>query len=156
MKANEIPRVKTPAGGWTGDMPGPFLSACTEPLVEGAPDLRGTWRPVEVTVNGGPAPRELPMWNHVERIEQAGNRAIVTSDGVIHDFIVDGTHENGCHDVAAVDMVTPIVVAGSYEDGVFVLRPQGMDGVEVRRWREGGRLGWDYAGMFRMVMERID
>lgn len=156
MKAIEIPRAYTPEGGWTGDMPGPFLTACTEPMVDGAPDLRGTWRAVHVTVNGEEAPRELPMWNHVERIEQAGNRAIVVTSGVIHDFIVDGTEENGCHDVAAADMTTRIVVAGSYEDGVFVLRPQGMDGVEVRRCREGDHLRWDYAGMFSMLLERID
>ena len=157
MKTNEVPRVNTPQGGWIGEMPGPFLSACTEPLVEGAPDLRGTWRAVEVTMDGAPAPDGLPLWNHVERIEQAGARAIVTSDGIIHDFVVvDGTFENGCIDVAAIDKTTPIVVAATYEDGVFTLRPRDMENVVVRRWREGDRLGWDYNGYFRMILERID
>ena len=157
MNVNEVPRVNTPTGGWSDEMPRPFLSSCSDPLVEGAPDLRGTWRPVSVTVNGGEAPRELPLWKHVERIEQAGDRIIITSDGVVHDFIhVDGTDENGCHDVAAADKTTRIVVAASYEDGVFVLRPRGMEGTEVRRWREGEHLAWDYAGMFRMLLERID
>ena len=157
VNVNELPRINTPTGGWTDEMPGPFLSSCSDPLVEGAPDLRGTWRAVSVTMKGEDAPRELPLWKHVERIEQAGDRIIITSDGVVHDFIhADGTPENGCHDVAAIDMTTRIVVAAAYEDGVFVLRPQGMDGTEVRRWREGDRLGWDYAGIFRMLLERID
>ena len=31
-------------------MPAPILAGCTEPLVAGAPDLRGTWRADAVTV----------------------------------------------------------------------------------------------------------
>jgi hypothetical protein len=97
---------------------------------------------------------DIPLWRHVERIEQAGQRVTLTSDGIIHDFpIVDGTFENGCHDVAAADFATPIVVAASYEDGVLVLRPQGMDGVEVRRWRDGEHLMWSYHSAFVMKME---
>ena len=56
----------------------------------------------------------------------------------------DGTLENGVRDVAEFDKRTEIKVAASYEDGVHVLRPQGMD-IEVRRWREGEHLIWDYA-----------
>jgi len=56
--------------------------------------------------------------------------------------------------VAAADFATPIVVAASYEDGVLVLRPQGMDGVEVRRWRDGEHLMWSYHSAFVMKMER--
>ena len=61
---SDIPRVNTPTGGWHGEMPGPFLSECTEPLSADAPDLRGTWRPIEVLMNGEPAPKELPLWKH--------------------------------------------------------------------------------------------
>ena len=153
--STEIPRITTPAGGWKGEMPGPFLAECTDIPVEMAPDLRGTWRPIEVTVNNEPAPTNFPLWNHVERIEQAGQRVTLTSDGIIHDFLlVDGSFENGCHDVAAADFTTPIVVAASYEDGVLVLRPQGMEGIEVRRWRDGEHLMWSYHSAFVMKMER--
>lgn len=149
-------RIHTPTGGWTGEMPGPFLTNNCDGLVDGAPDLRGTWRPVAVSMNGEPAPKELPLWSHVERIEQCGARVIVTSDGIIHDFpIADGTVENGCHDVAAIDKITPIRVAGSFENGVFILRPEDMPGVEVHRWRDGDYLMWKYHTMFEMKMERI-
>ena len=155
MKVSEIERINTPEGGWKGNMPGPFLIECEEPLTKGAPDLRGTWRVIDVQMNGVIAPDTVPIWRHTERIEQAGDRAIVVSDGLIHDFIsVDGTFENGCHDVAASDFTTPIVVAGSFEDGVFVMRPQGMDGVEVRRWLDGEHLIWEYASMFTARLER--
>lgn len=157
MRAADIARVNTPDGGWKGEMPGPFLTSCTEPIADGLPDLRGTWQPVEIWVNGETAPPEVPLWQHVERIEQAGPRVVITSDGIIHDFpVADGSFDNGCHDVAAMDFTTPIVVAASFEDGVLVLRPQGMEGVEVRRWRDGDHLAWDYHGAFRMRLARID
>lgn len=157
MRAADIARVNTPDGGWKGEMPGPFLTPCTEPIADGLPDLRGTWQPVEIWVNGETAPPEVPLWQHVERIEQAGPRVVITSDGIIHDFpVADGSFDNGCHDVAAMDFTTPIVVAASFEDGVLVLRPQGMEGVEVRRWRDGDHLAWDYHGAFRMRLARID
>ena len=35
------------------------------------------------------------MWRHVERIEQCGNRLVVTGGGVVHDMVVDGTYEPG-------------------------------------------------------------
>ena len=153
--STELPRVHTPEGGWHGEMPGPFLSGCTDPLANGVPDLRGTWKAAEVTMNGGPAPEGLPLWNHVERIEQAGRRVTITAGHIIHDFpAVDGTFENGCHDVMEMDLTTPIVVAASFEDGVLVLRPQGMPGVEVRRWLDGADLMWDYHGVFRMRLSR--
>ena len=153
--STDIARITTPTGGWKGEMPAPFLTACTDDLVDIAPDLRGTWSPVEITINGEPAPAGIPLWQHVERIEQAGQRVTLTSDGIIHDFpLVDGSFENGCHDVAAADFTTPIVVAASYEDGVLVLRPQGLDGIEVRRWRDGPHLMWSYHSAFVMKMER--
>lgn len=157
MKAADIARVNTPEGGWKGEMPGPFLTGSDEPLAASAADLRGTWKPVEVTINGEPAPAEAPLWHHVERIEQAGNRVTLTSDGIIHDFpSVDGTFENGCHDVAAMDFTTPIVVSATWEDGALVLRPQGLEGVAVRRWRDGEHLMWDYHSAFTMRLARID
>ena len=40
-RVDEIPIAHTPPGGWTGDMPAPVLGGCDEPLLDGAPDLRG-------------------------------------------------------------------------------------------------------------------
>ncbi|HEV2310913.1 MAG TPA: hypothetical protein VGU73_10330, partial [Acidimicrobiia bacterium] len=74
-----------------------------------------------------------------------GDRLVVTAGGIIHDMRCDGTLEHGVHDVAEFDKQTPITVAASYEHGVHVLRPEGLP-VEVRRWREGDDMLWDYVG----------
>ena len=56
---DEIPVAFTPAGGWT-EVPAPVLAGCTDPLVEGAPDLRGWWQTEEVFVDG-----EHMMWQYL-------------------------------------------------------------------------------------------
>ena len=64
--------------------------------------------------------------------------------------------ENGDHDVSVIDYKTPIVVVATYEDGVFVLRPVGKPGVEVRRWLDkDGRMIWTRPDYGRVVLERI-
>ena len=47
-------------------------------------------------------------------------------------------------------------VAATFEDGALVLRPKDMPGVEVRRWRDGEQLVWQYHSLFTVRMERID
>ena len=42
MKAADIPVAHTPPGRWK-DWPPLVLAGCDDPLVEGAPDLRGVW-----------------------------------------------------------------------------------------------------------------
>jgi hypothetical protein len=152
--ARDIPVAKTPPGGYGTEMPPPILAGCDEPLVEGAPDLRGTWKAVDVTSGGEPMPAEHPLWQHVERIEQAGDRFVVTTQGIVHDGFADGTLEHGVHDVMATDFTTPIAVVASYEDGALVLRPDGMEGVEVKRWREGDEPVWEYFVLFTVRMVR--
>jgi hypothetical protein len=152
----DIPRAFTPAGGYGATMPPPVLAGCTEPLVAGAPDLRGTWRVVDGTDGeGAPLAADHPVREHVERVEQAGDRVVVTAGGVVHDMVADGTYENGVNDVMAVDFTTRISVAAAFEDGVLVLRPHGLPGVEVRRWRDGDQLVWAYHTAFTVRMERI-
>lgn len=151
----DIPKAFTPPGGYGSVMPAPVLAGCGDPLVAGAPDLRGTWRVVEVSADGVPLPIDHPVWEHVERIEQAGERVVVTSSGVVHDMVADGTYENGVNDVMAADLTTPIVVAATFEGGALVLRPRDLP-VEVTRRREGEQLVWDYATLFTARMERID
>ncbi len=150
--AADIPVAKTPPGGWT-TMPAPILTACTEPLVEGAPDLRGMWKTVSVEVEGQPAPDDHPAYGVVQRVEQCGDRIVITAGGIIHDMRADGTEENGVNDVAERDFTTPITVVATYEDGVHVLRPVGIP-VEVTRELDGDQMIWTYLN-FTARLERI-
>jgi len=84
--ADDIPKAYTPGCGYSGT-PMPILADCTEPLAEGVVDMRGLWHGVSGWVG------------HLERVEQCGNRVVVTAYRTIHDFRVDGTLENGARDV---------------------------------------------------------
>jgi hypothetical protein len=70
--AADIPKGNTPGCRYS-HFPLPILAECTEPLVEGAADIRGLWIGVEGKVG------------HVERVEQCGSRTVVTSSGLSHD-----------------------------------------------------------------------
>ena len=87
--ANDIPKAYTPDCRYTS-IPMPILAECTEPLAEGVVDMRGLWLGVSGRVG------------HLERIEQCGNRVVVTAHGIIHDFRTDGSLKNGAQDVGAV------------------------------------------------------
>ena len=87
--ANDIPKAYTPGCSYT-TIPMPILAECTEPLAEGVVDMRGLWLGVSGRVG------------HLERIEQCGNRVVVTAYGIIHDFRADGTLKNGARDVGMV------------------------------------------------------
>lgn len=154
LTADEIPVAHTPEGGYGDAYPAAVLADCTEPLVDGAPDLRGMWKAADVTINGEPAPPDHRGWHHFQRIEQCGDRIVITGNGVVHDMRADGTVENGVHDVLESDHRTPIVVVATYEDGVHVLRPVGLPGIEVRRRRDGAQIVFDYLGGLRMRLDR--
>ena len=157
MKADQIPVAHTPAGGYGNVFPAPILAGCTEPLVAGAPDLRGTWRVISATRGGQPVPADDRLMSYRERIEQCGNRIVDCGGGTIADARADGTEENGVHDVSVFDFTTPIHVIASYEEGVFVLRPVGLPGIEVRRWLDAdGHMIWTRPDMggIRVVLER--
>jgi len=87
--ANDIPKAYTPDCSYT-TIPMPILAECTEPLAEGVVDMRGLW----LGISDGD--------EHLERIEQCGNRVVITAFGIIHDFRVDGTLKNGARDVGIV------------------------------------------------------
>ena len=87
--ADDIPKAYTPGCSYT-TIPMPILAECTEPLEEGVVDMRGLWLGVSGRVG------------HLERIEQCGNRVVVTAHGIIHDFRADGTLKNGARDVGMV------------------------------------------------------
>jgi len=149
VAARDIPVAHTPAGGWHGEMPPPVLAGCDEPIAEGLPDFRGLWQAFAVEVDGKPAePR------HVERIEQAGNRVVITSRPVIHDMYADGTLGNGVDDVSGFDF-QPIRVAARFEDGKLVLRPGNLF-VAVTRHLEGDVLVWNLLPLKQVTwMRRI-
>jgi hypothetical protein len=65
----------------------------------------------------------------------------------------DGTVENGVHDVDTNGR--PITVVCTFEEGVHVLRPVGMAGVEVTRRLDGEHLVWEYGPMFVARLERM-
>jgi hypothetical protein len=154
VRADDIPVAHTPPGGWHGEMPPPVLDACTEPLVDGAPDMRGLWRTVAAERDGAPVPAGDRVHDHVQRIEQCGDRVVITAGGIIHDLRADGTEANGVHDVAEFDFTTEITVVASFEDGVHVLRPVGFP-IEVTRHLEGDHLVWNYLGT-TVTLERVD
>ena len=84
--ADDIPKAYTPDCGFAR-MPMPVLHECREPLSPGVPDMRGLWL------------AESGFLGHVERVEQCGNRMVVTTAGIIHDFRMDGTLKNGARDI---------------------------------------------------------
>jgi hypothetical protein len=157
MKADHIPVAHTPPGGYGAQFPPLILGECTEPLVEGAPDLRGVWKAISATRGGEPVASGDRLLSYTERIEQCGNRIVDCGGGTIADARADGTEENGVHDVSVFDFTTPIHVVASYEDKVFVLRPVGIPGIEVRRWLDDdGHMIWTRPDMggIRVVLER--
>jgi hypothetical protein len=155
--ADDVPIAHTPAGGWHGEMPPPVLAACTEPLAAGAPDFRGTWRAISVES----AEKTLaghPLNNHVERIEQCGDRVVITSEPIIHDMRADGTLEHGVDDVAAANLSQRMQVAALFRDGRLELHLGGVvEGRAALVTREvvDGQLVWRY-GPFTVRCERID
>lgn len=151
MNAAEIPVAHTPPGGWQGKMPPPVLADCNEPPASGVPDFRGLWQAFEVTIDGVPSDNLA----HCERIEQAGNRVVITAGGVIHDMVADGTLENGVNDVASRTL-TPISVAATWENGSLVLRPNNAF-VAVTRHFEGDVLVWNMLPLKRVTkMRRVE
>lgn len=156
LTADEIPVAHTPEGGWRGEMPPPVLAGCTEPLVDGAPDLRGLWEVIAVEVNGTLVPGDgHRAYGILQRIEQAGDRMVVTGGGVIHDMRCDGTAGHGVNDVAERDFTTKITVVATYEGGVHVLRPVGIP-IEVTRRLDGEEMVWGYVGFIARLARILE
>ena len=90
------------------EFPPLFLSECTQPIPEGAVDLRGVWLD----------PRQ-PADQKGERIEQCGLRITFTGGGVVHDcYLADGTIASGVNDIDVYNCSKPIQSAGRFsEDG---------------------------------------
>ena len=155
VTVDDIPVAHTPSGGWRGEMPPPILAGCTEPLTPDAPDLRGLWEAYQVEQDGRLLP-DHPLNGHVERVEQCGNRVVITADRIIHDMRADGTLENGVDDVAGADLTTKVQVAALFTDGRLDLHPFGFDPdrpPRVTREVVDGEMIWHF-GPFKITMRR--
>lgn len=138
--ARDVAVVKTPQGGWNA-WPPPVLVGCDEPLAEGAPDLRGVWQA-----------RKGPMKGHVERVEQAGDRVVITAGGVIHDMFADGTLAGGVNDIGEGGM--QVSVAARFEDGRLNLYPGDRGVVVVTRYLDGDEMVWRW-GPYKNRLTRL-
>lgn len=124
LRADDIAVVTTPPGGWSGSMPALVLSECTEKLAPAAPDMRGMWTVVQVEVDGEVV-NDHPADGQLQRIEQCGDRVVITGGGIIHDMRSNETLDGAVRDVAAADFATPITVVPSFVGGTQVLEPAG-------------------------------
>jgi hypothetical protein len=138
--ADDIPVANTPVPRYK-TFPEPVLASCDEPLSEGASDLRGVWEVYEG-----------PMKGHVERIEQCGNRVIVTGGYMVHDMRADGTLENGVNDINEMSG-NELHVAALFEDGRLNLRPDNKF-IAVTRYLDGDEMIWVY-GPFKNRLRRL-
>ena len=163
----------------TNEFPPLSLGSISVPLVPEAPDIRGMWKIVEIVgrvfnneigddEEGWPL--KHPPRDMLQRIEQAGNRVVITTGGclpphrIIHDMICDGTIENCADDVSGKDHVSRIRATGKFiaddRGKVHVLCPTfnkadiAIPGMEVERWLEGDRLVWKY-GFDLVYLERV-
>jgi uncharacterized protein (DUF1330 family) len=155
--ADDIPIAHTPPGGWSGEMPAPVLANCTERLASGAPDLRGTWKAYSIERDGALVTGN-PLGEHVERIEQCGNRVVITGGRVVHDMRADGTLEHGVNDIATATLA-PIQVAAVFVDGRLDLYPGGVvagqPALVTRQIVAGGEMLLNYVG-FKVMLRKID
>ena len=165
VTADDIPVAHTPPGGYGQTFPSPVLADCTEPLVAGAPDLRGIWKTLRAERDGKPVPAGAYIYSYVERIEQCGDRIVDMGGGTIADARADGTFANAVHDVSVFDYTTPLHAVASYEDGVFVLRPVLVPAIPLtipwlkvtRRLDADGHMVWTRPdqGHLTVTLERI-
>lgn len=149
LMADDIPQGHTPGCGFER-FPMPILAGCTEPLPEGATDMRGLW-----TIKEGSSGRE----GHLERIEQCGNRFVVTSSGLIHDLTTDGRWAGASNDVSRVSLgFSGICLRSSatteWVDGRLQFYALGLVPV-VARYIEDGEYKWDFPRIGITTMKRI-
>ncbi|XOV84885.1 MAG: hypothetical protein ACFHXK_07115 [bacterium] len=148
--AADIPKSNTPGCSYT-HFPLPVLRECTEPLPEGADDIRGLWLGVSGHVG------------HVERVEQCGARVVVTASGIIHDSGPNSTGGYNTNDTEGSVFFTlgdreycPRSSAGMFwNDGVLAFRVLGWGPVVVKRYMEGTQLVWEYADGSVTHMDRL-
>ena len=150
-RAIDIPKGNTPACSYKR-FPMPILAECTEPLVEGAVDMRGLWKSFE------------GLENHVERIEQCGSRTVITTAGIIHDYGPNSTLGLNTNDVEGTSLSFTLFgeqrcartsASMIWKDGVLDFHIFGFGPRVVRRYLEGDIYVWEYANGQKTKMRRI-
>jgi len=149
--AADIAKGNTPGCGYD-HFPLPILADCTEPLAEGAADIRGLW----LGVAGGHS-------GHVERVEQCGSRVVVTSSGIIHDAGPNSTLGETTNDTEGGVLFTvgereycPRTSASMiWNDNVLDFHAFGWGPVVVNRYLDGEQLIWEYADGSTTRMDRL-
>lgn len=148
--AAEIPKGNTPGCGYS-HFPLPILAECTEPLPEGADDIRGLWIGVEGRVG------------HVERVEQCGSRVVVTTSGIIHDggpnssggLTTNDTEGSVLFTIGSREYCPRTSAAMTWNNGVLDFHAFGWGPLVVRRYLDGGQLIWEYIDGTVTRMNRI-
>ena len=148
--AADIPKGNTPGCSYA-HFPLPILAECTEPLPEQVDDLRGLWRGIRGKVG------------HVERIEQCGDRTVVTAAGIIHDsgpnstagFNTDDTEGSVLFAIGPREYCARTSAGMFWNQGVLEFRVFGWGPVVVRRYRDGEHLIWEYLDGTTTRMERL-
>ena len=148
--AADIAKGNTPGCGYS-HFPLPILAQCTEPLVQGAADIRGLWLGVEGKIG------------HVERVEQCGSRTVITSSGIIHDYGPNSTLHPNTNDTEGTVLFTigdneycPRTSASKiWNDGVLDFHVFGWGPIVVKRYLDGEQLVWEYADGSVTRMDRI-
>lgn len=148
LMAKDVPHAHTPGCGYT-NFPQPILRGCTEPLSEGATDLRGLWQAIDGSGRK----------NHVERIEQCGNRIVVTSSGLIHDMTTDGLLAGASDDVRPLklgpfNLCMRTSATTRWKNGRLEFYALGGPHV-VSRYIQDGIYQWDFPGFGNTKMKRI-
>jgi hypothetical protein len=150
-RAADIPKGNTPGCGYS-HFPLPILAGCTEPLPEGAADIRGLWLGVE----GGHV-------GHVERVEQCGSRTVVTAAGLIHDYgptstaglNTDDTEGSVLFTLGGREYCGRTSASMIWNKGVLDFHVFGWGPVLVRRYLDGEQLVWEYVDGSTTRMDRI-
>ena len=96
---------------------------------------------------------EGPFFGHIELIEQAGRRVVITTTGVIHDMVADGTLERGVNDVDPTGGA--VSVAARCNDSRLDLFPNNMRRAVVTRYLDGDEMVWRY-GPYRNRLRRLE
>ena len=149
--AADIPKGNTPGCGYA-HFPLPILAECTEPLSDGANDIRGLWRAVSGRHIG-----------HIERIEQCGSRTVITSSGVIHDYGPNATGRLNTNDtegnvvftIAEREYCPRTSASMVWEENILNFYIFGWGPKAVSRYLDGKQLVWKYADGSVTHMERI-
>lgn len=150
LSSTDIPKGNTPGCAYE-HFPMPILADCTEPLIEGAQDIRGLWRAVSGKVG------------HIERVEQCGARTVVTAAGIIHDLGPNSTGGETSNDtegsvsfiLGSKEYCMRSSASATWRNGKLEFNAFGFGPVAVRRYRDGDQMVWEYADGSTTRMDRI-